>query len=79
MKPTRIALIPAYEPDEGLIALAKTMTERGFLAIIIDDGSGMAYQPIFEAAGKVATVLSHERNRGKGAAEKTASHGSTKT
>ena len=72
MNPNRIALIPAYEPDERLIALARTMTDRGFLVLIVDDGSGAAYQPVFEAAGQAATVLTHERNRGKGAAIKTA-------
>lgn len=71
MDPNRIALIPAYEPDERLIALVKTMTDRGFLVLIVDDGSGAAYQRIFEAAGQAATVLTHERNRGKGAAVKT--------
>ena len=71
MNPNRIALIPAYEPDERLIGLAKTMTDRGFLVLIVDDGSGAAYQRIFEAAGQAATVLTHERNRGKGTAVKT--------
>ena len=71
MNPNRIALIPAYEPDERMIALAKTMSGRGFLVLIIDDGSGPAYQPVFETAGRSATVLTHERNRGKGAAVKT--------
>lgn len=67
----RIALIPAYEPEEGLTVLAKEMADRGFLVLIVDDGSGPAYRPVFEAAGKTATVLTHERNRGKGAAVKT--------
>lgn len=71
MIPTRIALIPAYEPDERLTELAKTMAGRGFLVLIVDDGSGAAYQPTFAAAGCFATVLTHEKNRGKGAAIKT--------
>jgi len=71
MKPNRIALIPAYEPDERLTVLAKEMAACGFLVLIVDDGSGPAYRPVFEAAGKTATVLTHEKNRGKGAAIKT--------
>ncbi|MCK8487243.1 bifunctional glycosyltransferase family 2/GtrA family protein [Paenibacillus sp. MBLB2552] len=66
-------LIPAYEPDERLLELIrqlkKTSPDR---LVIVDDGSGEAYRPIFEAA-KVAgcTVLRHEINRGKGCALKT--------
>ena len=40
MNPTRIALIPAYEPEEGLAELAKAMADRGFQVLIVDDGSG---------------------------------------
>lgn len=71
MKPTRIALIPAYEPEEGLIGLTKTMAERGFQVLIVDDGSGAAYAPVFQSAAAFAKVLRHEKNRGKGAAIKT--------
>lgn len=72
MKPKRIALIPAYEPDQRLADLAKEMSERGFSVLIVDDGSGAAYRPVFAAAARFATVLTHEKNRGKGAALKTA-------
>ena len=72
VKPKRIALIPAYEPDARLTVLAKEMADRGFLVLIVDDGSGPVYQPVFKAAGNTATVLTHEKNRGKGAALKTA-------
>ena len=71
MNPTRIALIPAYEPDERLTALASQMHGRGFLVLIVDDGSGADYAAIFAAAGEFATVLRHAQNCGKGAAIKT--------
>lgn len=39
----RIALIPAYQPDEKLPALAREAESKGFSVIIVDDGSGPAY------------------------------------
>ena len=36
-----IALIPAYEPEEKLISLARDLRGRGFDIVIVDDGSGM--------------------------------------
>ena len=65
-------LIPAYEPDSELIGLTKQLRAAGFAVVVVDDGSGSAYQEIFEAvAQEQAHVLHHERNRGKGAALKT--------
>ena len=66
-----IALIPAYEPDDRLITLLKELENTPFDAIVIDDGSGWKYQEIFDEAKNYATVLSHEKNMGKGAALKT--------
>ncbi len=71
MNPTRIALIPAYEPEEPLAELAKAMADRGFQVLIVDDGSGEAYGPAFQAAAPYARLLRHKKNRGKGAAIKT--------
>ena len=71
MERTRIALIPAYEPDEKLAALAESMNQRGFRVLIVDDGSGEAYKSVFADAEPFGTVLHHELNRGKGAAIKT--------
>lgn len=66
-----IALIPAYEPDDRLITLLKELENTAFDAIVIDDGSGWKYQEIFDKAKSYATVLSYEKNRGKGAALKS--------
>ena len=66
-----VVLIPAYEPDEELVKLVPRLKEAGFAVLVIDDGSGEGYRPIFDAVRGEATVVTHERNRGKGAALKT--------
>lgn len=69
-----VILIPSLEPDERLPAYAAALLEKGFTRlVIVDDGSGAKYQPIFDrlAAMEGVTVLHHEINRGKGAALKT--------
>lgn len=69
-----VMLIPSLEPDERLPAYAAALLEKGFTRlIIVDDGSGEKYQPIFErlAAMDGVTVLHHKVNKGKGAALKT--------
>jgi glycosyltransferase involved in cell wall biosynthesis len=69
-----IVLLPAYQPGEPLRAL---LTELRAAAphldvIVVDDGSSPASAGVLRAAGDLgATVLRHDRNRGKGAALKT--------
>lgn len=67
---TRIALIPAYEPTELLLSVMEIAADEGFIVITVDDGSGIGYADIFEAAEKFGTVLFNSENRGKGAALK---------
>ena len=69
-------VIPAYEPDERLLVLLKQL-HNSYTVIVVDDGSGAAYQPIFDKVRELlaqtgGTVLVHERNHGKGRALKTA-------
>ena len=71
-------VIPSYEPDERLLQLLETLKagSRGPV-VIVDDGSGADYKDIFERAGAYVdvlggAVLTHEVNRGKGRALKTA-------
>ena len=64
-------LIPAYEPEKQLIGLTKQLKEAGFAVVVVDDGSGPAYGEIFDAVRENASVVVHEKNRGKGAALKT--------
>lgn len=66
-------VIPAYEPDEKLLHLLAALKEAGLVNIlVVDDGSGAAYQPLFAQARRYAQVLTHAVNLGKGRALKTA-------
>ena len=64
-------VIPAYKPDERLWRLATEVLEAGYRLIVVDDGGGEDYLPIFEGLDKRAVILRHPENRGKGAAIKT--------
>lgn len=65
-----IALIPSYQPDDLLV---RTVLEcmQSFKIVVVDDGSGPDYKSIFNMIPKACTVLTHETNKGKGAALKT--------
>ena len=71
-------VIPAYEPDERLLQLLETLRTADLApVVIVDDGSGSKYKEIFERAqayvqASGGAVLTHEVNRGKGRALKTA-------
>ena len=66
-----VILIPAYNPDEKLLALLPELHEKFDNIVIVDDGSTKGKE-IFPQAEKYAQkILVHERNRGKGAALKT--------
>lgn len=66
-------LIPAYRPDARLCELIEALKALGFARIVaVDDGSGASCADFFARARALgATVLTHEVNRGKGAALKT--------
>jgi putative flippase GtrA len=65
-----VVLIPAYEPDERLVALVREL--HGMPVVVVDDGSGPSHRHVFAAAAASgALVLTHEQNRGKGAALRT--------
>lgn len=67
-------IIPAYKPDEKLIGLLKTLQETSAARLlVVNDGSGEAYEDIFSQVKKMGcTLLVHPQNKGKGAALKTA-------
>lgn len=65
-------VIPAYEPDERLVPLAREAREKNFNVVIVDDGSGDSYKNIFDEAADYAHVISYPKNQGKGHAMKTA-------
>lgn len=64
-----IIIIPSYRPTRILLDLVQAEEKKGHKVIVIDDGSGAAYEDIFCA---VPFVLKHNINKGKGAAIKTA-------
>lgn len=66
-----VVLIPAYQPCELMLKLVDELAENGFTVLIVDDGSGELYEPLFAKTEGKATVIHHEKNRGKGAALKT--------
>lgn len=68
-------IIPAYEPDEKLIALLRALQQTKISrVVVVDDGSGEAYEELFAQAAAFpgCTVLHHAVNLGKGRALKTA-------
>lgn len=69
-------IIPAYEPDDRLITLIHNLADSMEPIIIVDDGSGAQYASIFEKCRNVldgkGVILTHECNKGKGCALKTA-------
>lgn len=70
-----ILVLPAYQPDERLVDVVAEVTHAApdWTVLVVDDGSGSAYTPIFvRAVFMGATVITHSANRGKGAALKTA-------
>ena len=70
-----IVVIPAYEPDEKLLGVLKDFTEQtAFPIVVVNDGSSEACRSVFDAVRTFphVTLLEHEKNRGKGAALKTA-------
>ena len=66
----KIALIPAYCPEDRMIGLIKELDTRGFAVVVIDDGSGSEYDTVFTSAQQYAAVKRYAPNRGKGEALK---------
>ena len=67
-------VVPSLNPSGMLIAVVAGLIETGFSDIIVvNDGSEAEYSPTFDKLGGFpqCTVLTHERNMGKGAALKT--------
>lgn len=67
-----ILLIPAYKPSHDLLVLVdKLLRGYDFRVVVVNDGSGEEFDPIFAALPAGVDLLSHAENRGKGAALKT--------
>ena len=69
-----IIIIPAYKPENSLLPLVDELCQQGFSLIVVNDGSGAAYAPVFTTIEKnpQVRVLHHAVNLGKGQALKTA-------
>lgn len=65
-----VVLIPAYKPNELLLKTIDEIRNEEFRILVVDDGSGKEYAPVFEKASENAVVISHKKNKGKGAALK---------
>lgn len=71
-------IIPAYEPDKRLLDLLVDLDRNNIGPVyIINDGSGAHYKEIFDRSAKIVKrlqgeLLTHEVNKGKGRALKTA-------
>lgn len=71
MQCSYIALIPAYQPTAFLTELTQRLSSAGFSVVLVNDGSGKAYQALFDQCTQYAAVLHHAENLGKGRALKT--------
>lgn len=70
-----VIIIPSYKPDGKLIEVVNGVLAKGFTDIlVVNDGSGSDFDAIFAeaTASKECTLVTHEVNRGKGCALKTA-------
>lgn len=68
-------IIPSLNPDEKLLATVEELENNGFDDIVIvNDGSSEECLKFFPDVDKhpACTIINHKRNRGKGAALKTA-------
>ena len=70
----RIALIPSYEPDDNLLKVVNELLENNFTVVVVNDGSNISFDEIFDQLPKEVRHLSYETNQGKGHALK---HGLT--
>lgn len=68
----KIALIPSLSPDESFVEIAKGVFDAGLDVVVVNDGSPVECDPIYEAIGQFAYVLAYRKNMGKGYALKYA-------
>ena len=69
-----VVLVPAYQPEGRLAGLVTDVRRRlpGAQVLVVDDGSGPAYEHVFAAARAAgAVVTGYPANAGKGAALRT--------
>lgn len=71
-----VVIIPAYRPEQTLTEVVDRLWDCGerITVLVVDDGSGEEYRSVFDRVRGSCIVLTHQTNRGKGAAIKTALH-----
>lgn len=67
-----LVLIPAFEPDEGLLSFVEDLLAKSLNVLVVDDGSGRDFASVFARLPEAVTFLSYDTNRGKGHAMKYA-------
>ncbi len=68
-----IVIIPAYKPDEKLLRLIDEIhSTTDFGIVVVNDGSGKEFDGIFSSIPDYVELLTHDVNKGKGRAMKTA-------
>jgi glycosyltransferase involved in cell wall biosynthesis len=65
-----VILIPSYQPEDILTLLVRSLFDLGYKVVVVDDGGGEKYAPIFEECKQYADLISYPKNKGKGAALK---------
>lgn len=66
-----VVLIPAYKPDHALVKTVVELYSLGYRLVVVDDGGGEAYDPVFALVSRFAVILRKKQNHGKGAALKS--------
>ncbi len=71
-----VCVIPAYRPPEALIDLVRRLGGLGRPIVVVNDGSGDAFDALFRSVARLPNVVvcKHAINLGKGAALRTAMH-----
>lgn len=66
-------VIPAYRPDTRLLELLEALEPAPFPIVVVNDGSGEEFRPLFARCAALAgvEVIEHAVNLGKGAALRT--------
>ena len=66
-----IVIIPAYKPNNELINLVEELYRNEIGIIVVNDGSGKDYEPIFNSISEKSHIVNIVCNSGKGVALKT--------
>ena len=58
-------IVPAYKPTQDMLPMVgRFVRETDYAVIVVDDGSGEGFAPVFDALPEGVRLLRHEVNRG---------------